>query len=111
MLLYPKVCEIINWITTSNKITHKLLSEVVYLYICIYANYGIADLNLVVEYFNNPKHNNTFLKINDIKTYKQRADKVTSSAKMINVYENIVKKILYKNISSTNNLQDNLIDI
>ena len=96
--LLSKVNEVINWIATNSEIKIKILSEVLYLYICIYANYGLNGLDTIIKYFNCPTHSNQFSKLNNIKTYKSSVDKVTSSIKMTTIYTSVLKLVLKKDL-------------
>ena len=85
--LIPQVIEVIEYIT--NNIDNDILPELAYIFICIYANDGIDKLNDIIEYFND--NDVQFKKYNEIKTYKRTADKVTSSGKIIKIYNEIAE--------------------
>lgn len=93
-LLLPKVCEITEWIAKNDNIKEKLLDEVLYLYICIYAIYDIKCLENIVLALNTNEHNDFFKKINNINTYKSSSNKVTSSDKMNSILKEIVNNFI-----------------
>ena len=117
--------EFITWISNNNNITTKIVPELCYIYACIYANYGANDLSTVVDFFNNESNNKLFLKFNNNSYYKKndvnehvgRSDRVTNASKMTERYNEIIVRILKKNISSNgpinelnNGLSNNVID-
>jgi len=67
-----------------------------YIFVCIYANYGLDDLIKVIEWFNDPFNSKQFSKLNDPNSYKTSVDKVVSSSKLIEWYKTIIKLILKK---------------
>jgi hypothetical protein len=98
--LLPKVIEIINFINYHEELTTQILPELAYIFICIYANYGLEDVDKVIKWFINPSNLKQFNKLNNIKSYKDDHNKVTSSNKITMNYNNILKIILKKELSS-----------
>ena len=82
-----KVKEIINFICTNDKII-KILPELAYIYICIYANYGINTLNKIIDYLSLKKNKNIIDKYNDIKKYQNAS--VTSIENINKQYESLI---------------------
>ena len=100
--IYPKVNEILNWIATNINIDKQILPELAYIYICIYAKYGIEKLNTLVLLFNRDKNNKLFAKLNNINSYKKSYDKVTSSEKMNEFFTEVIKNISNDKILNNN---------
>lgn len=93
-ILCDKVLEIINWINSNNEIKEPLIIELIYIFICIYATYDLDQLDKVIKWLNeNEKQLNKF---NDITSYKKNYDKITSSIKMKELYDNLVKYVIKK---------------
>lgn len=82
-----KVKEIINFICTNDKID-QILPELAYIYICIYANYGINTLNKIIDYLSLKKNKNIIDKYNDIKKYQNAS--VTSIENINKQYESLI---------------------
>ncbi len=89
-LLGTKTIEIINYIST-NKNIKDIIPELLYIYICVYVNYGINDLDKIINIFINKS---IYDKYNKLKTYKLSHDKVTSKDTIIKIYNEIIKKYL-----------------
>ncbi len=80
------VIEVIEFI--SKKYEDKcILTELAYIYLCIYSNFGLDKLSKLIKYFDN--NISVFNKYNDIFTYKNNARNATSSKKMIEIYTEI----------------------
>jgi len=82
-----KVKEIINFICNNDKII-QILPELAYIYICIYANYGINTLNKIIDYLSLKKNKNIIDKYNDIKKYQNAS--VTSIENINKQYESLI---------------------
>lgn len=80
-----KVKEIINFICANDKI-NKILPELAYIYICIYANFGINTLNKIIDYLSVNK--NIIDKYNDIKKYQKSS--VTSVDNIKKQYDSLI---------------------
>jgi hypothetical protein len=80
-----KVKEIINFICTNEKINN-ILPELAYIYICIYANFGLNSLNKIIDYLFLNK--NIFDKYNDIKKYQKSS--VTSVDNIKKQYDSFI---------------------
>lgn len=80
-----KVKEIINFICTNDKID-QILPELAYIYICIYANFGLNSLNKIIDYLFLNK--NIFDKYNDIKKYQKSS--VTSVDNIKKQYDSFI---------------------
>lgn len=80
-----KVKEIINFICTNDKINN-ILPELAYIYICIYANFGLNSLNKIIDYLFLNK--NIFDKYNDIKKYQKSS--VTSVDNIKKQYDSFI---------------------
>jgi hypothetical protein len=82
-----KVKEIIKFICNNDKII-KILPELAYIYICIYANYGINTLNKIIDFLSLKKNKNIIDKYNDIKKYQNAS--VTSIENINKQYESLI---------------------
>lgn len=82
-----KVKEIINFICNNDKII-QILPELAYIYICIYANYGINTLNKIIDFLSLKKNKNIIDKYNDIKKYQNAS--VTSIENINKQYESLI---------------------
>jgi hypothetical protein len=82
-----KVKEIINFICTNDKID-QILPELAYIYICIYANFGLNTLNKIIDYLSLKKNKNIFDKYNDIKKYQNAS--VTSVDNIKKQYDSFI---------------------
>lgn len=101
--LYENVCEITDFLA-SLTFGNLIIPELAYIFVCIYANYGINELRKVIQWMcENPNNDKHFVKLNDLKTYKTGHDKVTSAEKITEQYNNLVKFILKKNINIETN--------
>jgi len=85
-----KVKEIITFICTNDKINN-ILPELAYIYICIYANFGLNELNKIIDYFDSNK--NIFNKYNDIKKYQKSC---VTSIENINKQYSLIMNLLEK---------------
>ena len=85
-----KVKEIITFICTNDKINN-ILPELAYIYICIYANFGLNKLNKIIDYFDSNK--NIFNKYNDIKKYQKSC---VTSIENINKQYSLIMNLLEK---------------
>jgi len=92
--LLPKFMEFIDWITQNDKLDKPILIYAMYIYVCIYANHGLDELNKVIKWFNNPSNTNRYGKFNDLSSYKLGVDKVVKTEKVIDWYKTICKIIL-----------------
>ena len=104
--LLIKVIEITDWIASNNEIysnnSIRILPELAYIFICIYVNHGLDDLDKVIKWLYNPNNSKQFNKLNVITSYKQSIEKVTSSLKITEWYKTIIKLILKKDSDSEN---------
>jgi hypothetical protein len=82
--LVPKVIEVIEIINKDCK--HIIISEFAYIFVCIYANFGLEKLKKIIKFFNSNKL--IFDKYNNIKLYTDK--KVTSSKNIIKIYNEII---------------------
>lgn len=96
-ILLPKVLEVINYISSSQEIVDTLIPELVYIFICVYANYDINGLEQTIKWLIKPVNRKQFEKLNDIRTYKISSEKVTSAIHMNKYYNNLIKIIFHKN--------------
>jgi hypothetical protein len=84
--IVTQVIEIVEFMSKNIGVS-PILPELAYIYVCIYANYGLNKLKKIIKYFKN--NNEIFDKYNKIKTYKKTIDSVTSSEKIIKCYTEI----------------------
>ena len=94
-ILLVSVKEIITYISNHKDIIEALIPELAYLYICIYANYGVKDMNKVIKWFN--MNEKQFNKFNESKSYNNGTGTITSYIKMKEHYDYICNSILKKN--------------
>lgn len=78
--LLPKVKEIIEYLT--EKIEDKIIPELAYIFICIYANYNIKILSKIIK--------NIDTKYNELDTYRLN-NKVTTIEKITKIYNKLCK--------------------
>lgn len=83
--ILPKVKEIIYFICANDKVKN-ILPELAYIYICIYANFGINTLSKIIDYLFLNK--NIFDKYNDIKKYQKSS--VTSIDNIKKQYDSLL---------------------
>jgi len=92
--LLIKVKDIINFIGNNKSIDRKIIPELAYIYICIYANYGKETLDKVLKKIKaDPKE------YNKINKYKASNGLVTSFTLINNQYEDIQKEYINAEIS------------
>ncbi len=91
--LVPKVNEIFEFIATHE---FQLIPELAYIYVCVYANYGISTVSKLMKYFMNKQEKYNYY--NNFGTYCDSVNKVTSAVKMGEVYNYIITNILKKTI-------------
>jgi hypothetical protein len=84
--IVPQVIELVDCMSKNIGNT-RILPELAYIYVCIYANSGLDKLSKIIKFFAN--NSDLFDKYNKIKTYKNGADKVTSSENIIKIYTEI----------------------
>jgi hypothetical protein len=102
--LFSKVMIFMEWF--SNLITsNKFIPELCYIFICIYANYDISEVDKLIKWLTLETNKKYLDKFNSIKTYKNSSNsneeflqnnKVTSAAKMKEQYIWIVQFVLKK---------------
>jgi hypothetical protein len=90
-VLSEKVIEIMTWL--SENIKEQVIPEIIYIYICVYAKYGLNELCNLVKIFTN---RTKFDKYNKLTTYKSSHEKVTSANIINDVYNEIITKFLNK---------------
>jgi hypothetical protein len=90
-VLSEKVIEIITWLNVNIK--EPVILEIIYIYICIYAKYGLIELSNLLKIFTN---RTKFDKYNKLTTYKSSHEKVTSSNIINDIYTEIIDKFLNK---------------
>jgi len=96
LVLIPKMNEVLNFI---KNLSSPILPELVYIYICIYPNFGIEELKKVVKYFT--KNTLQFKKFNSLKNYQKNG--ITTTGLVENSYEEIIKLVLNISIKDDNN--------
>lgn len=108
--LLPKVKEIIKFIAETEYKTdsNMIIKEVGYIFVCIYANYGIDELITTIKWLNTVSNSKQFEKLNDIKSYISSIDKVVPVHKIMDHYQTIIKLILKKNTNDYINAQENM---
>jgi hypothetical protein len=95
--LLEKVLDIINFISSNKSIVKKIIPELAYIYICIYANYGKDMLDKVLKSMvNNTKD------YNKITSYKTSVGKVTSLTCMNTQYESLINDYINGNLITKN---------
>jgi len=89
--LYNDVKIIIEYIANNLKINVQIIPELAYIFVCIYANFGSAILDKVIDWLYNEKNKKQFELLNNINTYKKGVDKVTSSIEITKYYNLLLK--------------------
>lgn len=84
--LNKEILYIMNWIADCEKINN-IIPELVYIYVCIYANYGIKKLIILIDILNDDKI--LLDKYNSISYYKETST-VISSDKMNSILKEII---------------------
>jgi len=104
--LFAKVMIFMKWFS-SHEVSNKFIPELCYIFICIYANYDLNEVDKVIKWFTLDTNKKYLTKFNSVKTYKNISNpdegflqnsKVTSAAKMKDSYEWIIKIILKKSV-------------
>jgi len=90
-VLSEKVIEIITWLNVNIK--EPVIPEIIYIYICVYAKYGLIELANLIKIFTN---RTKFDKYNKLTTYKSSHEKVTSANIINDIYYEIISKFLNK---------------
>jgi len=104
--LFAKVMIFMEWFSR-HEISNKFIPELCYIFICIYANYDLNEVDKLIKWLTLETNKKFLTKFNSAKTYKNilnsegeflQNSKVTSAAKMKESYEWIIKYILKKTI-------------
>jgi hypothetical protein len=84
--LIPKVIEILEWIAKNDEIIQSI-PELLYIYVCIYANYGLKKNDQIIKWLSDPNQLKQLNKLNDPLSYKKGFDKVVSAHNIIKYYD------------------------
>ncbi len=76
-----------------------IIPELAYMFICVYAQYGIDEVNKLQKIFK--KNEVVFAKFNTLKKYQPNG--VTSTPKMTNLYDDLIKSVLKKDTGKESN--------
>jgi hypothetical protein len=103
--IIKKVITFVNWFSSYDKIKCKIIPELCYLYLCIYANFSIDEVIKVIDWFDLEQNQKIFKKFNDCIHYKNipqnekniiNTSKVTDAKKMKERYNWLLDTVLKK---------------